>query len=126
MRNTAVQLIEGKVQLTPLFDFAPMYLDPELIPRALRWYRPDTRVELTDWSDVLAALPVPERERRMLAGALHQFGGWIERLPDIMDARGVDRDIVEFLTPSIDTQVRQLKALQPPEDHHAASDAPHP
>lgn len=112
-RNTALQLVEGRVQLTPLFDFAPMYLDPDLIPRALRWYRPDTRAELTDWADVLAALPVPDRERRMLAGELSRFAIQVERLPDIMAAQGVDHDIIEFLTPYIDTQVRQLKALQP-------------
>ncbi|MGB8419897.1 helix-turn-helix domain-containing protein [Paraburkholderia sp.] len=78
-------------------DFAPMYLDPELIPRVLRWYRPDTRVDLTDWADVLAALPVPDRERRMLALALSRFAAQIERLPDIMEAQGVDHDIIEFL-----------------------------
>lgn len=120
-RNTAVQLIDGKIQLTPLFDFAPMYLDPELIPRALRWYRPDTRIELTDWADVLAALPVAEHERSMLALALSRFAVQIERLPDIMATQGVDHDIIEFLTYSIDTQARQLRALQPPESHHAAS-----
>ena len=79
-RNTAVQLVDGKVRLTPLFDFAPMYLDPELIPRALRWYRPDTRVELTDWADVLAALPVPDHERQLLAGELGRFAVQIELL----------------------------------------------
>jgi serine/threonine-protein kinase HipA len=125
-RNTAVQLAEGKVRLTPLFDFAPMYLDPALIPRALRWYRPDTRVELTDWADVLAALPVPDHERELLAQALSRFAVQIERLPDIMETQGVDHDIIEFLTPSIDTQVRQLKALQPPEAHHAPSEPTHP
>lgn len=110
-RNTAVQLIDGEVRLTPLFDFAPMYLDPEGVPRTLRWYHPDTRVELTDWGDVLAALPVPDHERRMLAVGMSQFGAQIERLPDIMEEQGVDRDIIEFLTQSIDAQVRQLKAL---------------
>ncbi|ANB75061.1 hypothetical protein [Paraburkholderia phytofirmans] len=50
----------------------------------------------------------------------------IERLPDIMEAQGVDHDIIEFLTQSIDTQVRQLKALQPQEAHHAPSDSTHP
>jgi serine/threonine-protein kinase HipA len=125
-RNTAVQRVEGKVRLTPLFDFAPMYLDPDLIPRALRWYRPDTRVELTDWADVLTALPVPDHERRMLVQALSRFASQIERLPDIMDAQGVDRDIIEFLTQSIDTQVRQLKSLQPPEAHHAPSEPTYP
>ncbi|WP_207000015.1 type II toxin-antitoxin system HipA family toxin [Trinickia mobilis] len=112
-RNTAVQLVEGRVQLTPLFDFAPMYLDPELIPRALRWYRPDTRAELTDWADVLASLRVPDQERRMLAGKLSRFAVQVERLPDTMAAQGVDHDIIEFLSQYIDTQVRQLKALQP-------------
>ncbi|MGN6232876.1 MAG: HipA domain-containing protein [Trinickia sp.] len=120
-RNTAVQLTGGKVQLTPLFDFAPLYLDSQLIPRALRWYRPDTRMELTDWGDVLAALPVPGDERLTLGAALCRFAAQLERLPDIMDLHGVDSDIVEFLIPSIDTQVRQLKALEPPQDTRDAS-----
>jgi serine/threonine-protein kinase HipA len=103
-----------------------MYLDPELIPRALRWYGPQGGVELTAWADVLAALPIHEHERRMLAQALSRFAEQIECLPDIMEAQGVDRDIIEFLTQSIDTQVRQLKALQPPEAHHAPSDPTYP
>lgn len=123
VRNTAMQVAEdGRVQLTPLFDFAPMYLDPELIPRVLRWYRPDTRVELTDWADVLAALRVPEHERAMLESALSRFAEQVERLPAIMAAHGVDHDIIEFLTPSIETQVRQLKALQPRKTYHAPTD----
>ncbi|WP_345891125.1 HipA domain-containing protein [Burkholderia sp. Ax-1719] len=113
-RNTAVQLVDGRVQLTPLFDFAPMYLDPELVPRTLRWYRPDsTRVELTEWGDVLAALPLGGGERQRLDAALSRFAVEVERLPDIMAEQGVDQDIVQFLMPSIDTQVRQLKALHP-------------
>lgn len=122
-RNTALQVIGGEIRLTPLFDFAPMYLDPQVVPRTLRWYRPDTRVELTEWADVLAALPVPDDERRALARGLSRFAAQIERLPDIMEAQGVDDDIVEFLLRSIDTQTRQLKALQPPEARHAAPDA---
>ncbi|CAN0625684.1 serine/threonine-protein kinase HipA [Burkholderia multivorans] len=110
-RNTAVQLVDGEVRLTPLFDFAPMYLDPEGVARTLRWYHPDTRAELTDWGDVLAALPVPDHERRMLAVGMSQFGAQIERLPELMEEQGVDHDIIEFLTQSIDAQVRQLKAL---------------
>jgi len=121
-RNTAVQVLDGEIRLTPLFDFAPMYLDPQVVPRTLRWYRPDTRVELTEWADVLAALSVPDGERRTLADALVRFAAQTERLPDIMEAQGVDRDIIEFLMPSIDAQVRQLKALQSPEAHHAAPD----
>ncbi|WP_233853946.1 type II toxin-antitoxin system HipA family toxin [Paraburkholderia sp. HD33-4] len=127
VRNTAVQLVDGRVQLTPLFDFAPMYLDPEMIPRTLRWYRPDsTRAELTEWGDVLAALPVDARERQQLRAALGAFASQVERLPDTMQAQGADHDIIEFLMPSIDTQLRQLRALQPPEVHHATSHIPEP
>ncbi|WP_233831212.1 type II toxin-antitoxin system HipA family toxin [Paraburkholderia sp. ZP32-5] len=110
-RNTAVQVVDGHVRLTPLFDFAPMYLDPEGIARTLRWYRPDTQVELTEWADVLAALPVADNERPMLAAGLSRFAAQIEHLPDVMDAQGVDHDVIEFLTQSIDMQVRQLQAL---------------
>lgn len=88
-----------------------MYLDPEVISRALRWYRPETRVELTDWATVLDSLPVSVSERQALARAMNQFATQIEGLPDTMEAEGVDHDIIEFLMPSIDTQIRQLKLL---------------
>ncbi|WP_414450562.1 type II toxin-antitoxin system HipA family toxin [Burkholderia sp. 22PA0099] len=110
-RNTAVQIVDGTVQLTPLFDFAPMYLDPEAISRTLRWYAPDTRAELTDWRRILDALPVPEPERIALREQLGRFGQQLEQLPEIMTAQRVDADITEFLKPSIATQVRQLQAL---------------
>ena len=46
-RNTAVQrLPDGMVQLTPIFDFAPMYLDPEMIPRSCHWRAGNGRDEV--------------------------------------------------------------------------------
>jgi serine/threonine-protein kinase HipA len=45
---------------------------------------------------------------------LSSFAVQLERLPDVMETQGVDHDIIEFLTHSIDAQVRQLKALKPP------------
>jgi serine/threonine-protein kinase HipA len=112
-RNTAVQVVDGRVALTPLFDFAPMYLDPEGIARVLRWLHPDTRRELGDWGEVMAVLHVPEAERQRLRVALARFGTRLEGLSECMRASGVDDDIIEFLQPNIATQVRQLKALAP-------------
>lgn len=66
VRNTAVQRIDGHVRLPPLFDFAPMYLDPELIPRSLRWYRLDTRIELAEWGDM--TLPEAMKAMREMTG----------------------------------------------------------
>ena len=38
MRNTALQRdFEGRIALTPLYDFAPMYLHPDGIARRIRW-----------------------------------------------------------------------------------------
>jgi serine/threonine-protein kinase HipA len=37
-RNTAfLKLADGTIALSPLYDFAPMFLDPEGIPRSSRW-----------------------------------------------------------------------------------------
>ncbi|TCM66413.1 serine/threonine-protein kinase HipA [Acinetobacter calcoaceticus] len=41
-RNTAIQRSEqGLIQLTPVFDFAPMWLHPDGIARTTRWERDD-------------------------------------------------------------------------------------
>ncbi|MBV6320519.1 type II toxin-antitoxin system HipA family toxin [Duganella violaceipulchra] len=117
-RNTAVQKTRDHVRLTPLFDFAPMYLDPDGIPRAARWHHPATRVELTEWRDVLAALPVDDAERGHIRLALHRFAPQIQALDAHMLAAGVDDDIIRFLRPHIATQVQQLSALG--EDQHGS------
>lgn len=41
-RNTAIQRFNnGNIQLSPLFDFAPMWLHPDSIARTTRWERDD-------------------------------------------------------------------------------------
>ncbi|MFV8282891.1 HipA domain-containing protein, partial [Christiangramia marina] len=73
-RNTAVHTVDGVTRITPLFDFAPMYLDPEGITRAARWYHPESGKELQRWEDVLPQLDLPLQERRQLVEALVGFG----------------------------------------------------
>lgn len=54
-RNTAVQRDwNGRVALTPLFDFAPMYLHPDGIARRIRWQGNDNGQP--DWRRVLDTL----------------------------------------------------------------------
>ena len=111
-RNTAVQTIDGVTRITPLFDFAPMYLDPEGITRSVRWYHPESRKELRNWKDILEQLALPEQERALVVDALVRFGDQLVELPDCMRDVGVDDDIVEFVTPSIAAQRTQLLALR--------------
>jgi len=111
-RNTAVQTVDGVTRITPLFDFAPMYLDPEGITRASRWYHPETGKELHSWEDVLPHLDLPPAEHQQLVEALVRFGEQLAGLQDCMRETGVDEDIVEFVGPSIEKQRIQLLALR--------------
>jgi serine/threonine-protein kinase HipA len=111
-RNTAVHVVDGVTRITPLFDFAPMYLDPEGITRAARWYHLETRKELQRWEDILAHLALPSSEHRQLVEALVRFGEQLATLADTMREAGVDDDIVDFVTPSIAAQRTQLLALR--------------
>jgi len=111
-RNTAVQTVDGVTRLTPLFDFAPMYLDPEGIVRAARWYHRETKREIGEWKDVLAHLSLPEAEHAKLVQSLVEFGEEFTRLPEYMKVAGVEPDIIDFLRPSIATQQTQLLALK--------------
>jgi serine/threonine-protein kinase HipA len=112
-RNTAVHTVDGVTRITPLFDFAPMYLDPEGITRAARWYHPDTGKELQRWEDVLAQLALPRQDRQALVEALVDFGEQLATLTDCMREAGVDDDIVDFVTPGIAAQRTKLLALRP-------------
>lgn len=113
-RNTAIQIVGNEIRLTPLFDFAPMYMDPEGIARAARWYHPETLGELAVWGDVIDAIEMGEQERARIRAAMARFGRQIERLSETMRECGVDDEIVSYLQPSIDTQIRQLLDLAPP------------
>jgi serine/threonine-protein kinase HipA len=111
-RNTAVHTVDGVTRITPLFDFAPMYLDPEGITRASRWYHPETGKELQRWEDILPHLALPTPEHQQLVEALVRFGEQLATLPDCMREVGVDADIVDFVMPSIAAQRTQLLALR--------------
>jgi serine/threonine-protein kinase HipA len=111
-RNTAVHTADGQTRITPLFDFAPMYLDPEGITRSARWYHPGTRKELRHWNEIVAHLDLPGDEHSRLVEALVRFGEQLAGLPDCMRDVGVDADIVDFVVPSIDAQRTQLLALR--------------
>lgn len=111
-RNTAVQTVDGVTRLTPLFDFAPMYLDPEGIVRSARWYHRETKKEISHWQDVLPHLLLPEAEYLEVVNSLVAFGEKLSDLPAHMESAGVDADIIAFLRPSIAAQQAQLSALR--------------
>lgn len=110
-RNHAVQRQpDGRVQLTPLFDFAPMFLDPELIPRSVHWASADG-VRLHQWQQILPALALPTTEEAALRHALRDFAPTVATLPETMRDQGVDAAIIGACRASIDDQAHQMEAL---------------
>lgn len=93
-RNTAVQrLPDGGVRLSPLFDFAPMFRDPEGIARRFRWRCEDAGgLSVPEIVREVGTLRGVERARVVarIADALPAF----EALPTVMLEEGVDAEIV--------------------------------
>lgn len=110
-RNTAVQRIaDGTVQLTPLYDFGPMFLDPEVVPRALHW-RDAEGNRLDTWVAVFEHLDVPDKEREKLRLALSKYLPTVARLPQLAKDSGVEPTVLDACLQTIDAQVRQLDEL---------------
>jgi serine/threonine-protein kinase HipA len=122
-RNSAVQIVENRVQLTPLFDFAPMYLDKEGIARALRW-QDENQKELRNWADVLALLPLPEPEKIQLRQQLAAFGDELDKLEAMMAEQGVDDDIIQTRHQAVLAQREQLRELARPQSAPSPSPSP--
>jgi serine/threonine-protein kinase HipA len=110
-RNTAVQrLPNGTVQLTPIFDFAPMYMDRELITRGCKW-RVGKGPELIDWEEIINRLVFPDAEKQTIAEQIKAFKPIVESLAEIMHACGVDAKIVDDCKPNIEAQAARLQHI---------------
>jgi serine/threonine-protein kinase HipA len=108
-RNSAViRRQDGFVELSPLFDFAPMYLDPAGIARVCRWEGEAEQAGNPEWGRVLDSYPNHLHDARSV---LRKFAEKLVRLPDIMRRHGVDEDIIEHRLKSIENHSRQLQAL---------------
>lgn len=127
-RNTAVQRdFAGGVRLTPLYDFAPMYLHPDGIARRIRW--DDNDGGSPDWSRVVSRVceisaevqPKARRTRSKAAPAVRSdvlVAGMKAMVPALREiARrgehmGLDSDVLNHLRAGILTQAERLAALE--------------
>lgn len=110
-RNNAILRVNGNIALSPLFDFAPMFLDPEGINRVSRWEdeRPGSQPE---WATICEKLKyaLDPMETRVWVAALSEE---VKKLPDIMRECQVDDEIIERLTGWINDVATGLKSAQP-------------
>lgn len=123
-RNTAVQRdFAGRMALTPLYDFAPMYLHPDGIARRIRWEGNDSGQP--DWAKVLDRVcelgaqaqqgrrkkgPNPVQRAPLVQG-LRAMAPELERLATDGETLGLEPEVLNHLRPGILRLARELAAL---------------
>jgi serine/threonine-protein kinase HipA len=107
-RNTAFLKRGRQVRLSPLFDLAPMELDPEGIVRASRW-RSEGHLR-PDWSRVATTL-AEWIERDRTVEHLRSLAPRVGRLPQTSADCGLPRAVVERCLPRWETLARDLGAV---------------
>jgi serine/threonine-protein kinase HipA len=106
--NTALQRFEdGRICLSPLYDFAPMMLHPDGIARLSRWngesgLSPDWRLVIEQCREA-SGLPLPG-----LPAALRELRARLTLLPEHSARAGIPSDILERQRLSIDAVLEAL------------------
>jgi serine/threonine-protein kinase HipA len=123
-RNTALQRdFDGHIALTPLYDFAPMYLHPDGIARRIRWEGNDAGQP--DWGRVLdrvseLAAQVWQEERRRgpnplqraaLVAGLKAMVPRLQTVAEVAAAYRLEPEVYAYVRPGIEARVNELIAL---------------
>lgn len=110
-RNTSVQrLPDGTVRLTPLYDFAPMFLDREIIVRGCKWQVSGR--EIVEWDEIVDRIALTEGEKSKVLATLHNFAAVLGTLPETMRDCGVEDTVIEQCHRQIDTQTERLHKIK--------------
>jgi serine/threonine-protein kinase HipA len=120
-RNTALQRdFRGHVALSPLFDFAPMFLHPDGIGRRMRWV--DNDAGWPDWSRVLDAVCRDSEpgaqgrhmalDRTRLRDGLRQMAPVLADIGREGEAMGLSPAVHSVLRAGIESLARQLDLLR--------------
>jgi serine/threonine-protein kinase HipA len=110
-RNTSVQrLPDGSVRLTPLYDFAPMFLDREMIVRGCKWRTAER--EVVEWDEIVGLIPLPDDEKPKVLAALRDFAAVVGALPETMRDCGVEDAVTTQCHRQIATQAERLQRIR--------------
>jgi len=97
-RNVSFLKSEGDIQFAPIYDFAPMKADPEMITRLFKWGENCESSGLVNFQKVANQLsdfcpPV------VLLSFLEELGARLTDLPNALEKQGCPEEIINF--PSI-------------------------
>lgn len=111
-RNSAViRYPDNQVLLSPLYDFAPMILDPQGIARVARWENEEEQGR-PHWRLVTEFLRSLGCEEAAIIGLWHELAQKVPQLPGVMQSCGVDAELIAQLQQRIDhVSLRLQEAL---------------
>lgn len=94
-RNTALQKrTDGTIRLTPLYDFAPMKIDPAGHMRSTKWACMQTRDATPDWRLICDAAADGVMAGAELFDIISHKIDFLRNLPDIAKECGVSTDVI--------------------------------
>lgn len=111
-RNTAIQRnFDGLIQLTPLFDFAPMWLHPDGIARTIRWEK-DDHGGLPIWASVIEQISTSNNipQSKIIEALKHQLPIY-QNLTNFLQKIKMDQEIIENSEYRIQNICQQLEKL---------------
>lgn len=117
-RNMAVlKKIDGTLQLAPIYDFGPSFLDARAIARVIRW--DGEEAGRRDWTNIMLNLQTRLEEAGIVlsnwTGLLHsmrEFAEKLDRLPELMRDCGVAGHIIEHRRAEIERLAQDLRTLK--------------
>jgi serine/threonine-protein kinase HipA len=117
-RNMAVlKHIDGRVELAPLYDFGPSFLDARAITRVIRW--DGEGAGHRDWNHIVSNLSIRFEEAGIPFASGTQLLVWmrglaeeVETLPAIMSECGVAQHVIDRRRADIDRLMAELQAIQ--------------
>ena len=115
-RNTAfLKPADGTVVLSPLYDFAPMFLDPEGIPRSSRWEGElEPAIGRPAWGKIAETL-APWVDPKELRAILARDADAVQRLPETMRGCGVEDGVIEGVVQRCAEVAQDLMDARPKE-----------
>jgi serine/threonine-protein kinase HipA len=117
-RNTAVlKHVDGTLELAPIFDFGPSFLDARAIARLVRW--DGEEASRRDWTHIALNLQTRFEESGIeltnwpgLLQSMRGFADKLDRLPGLMEECGIASHIREQRRADIERLARDLRALK--------------
>lgn len=110
-RNTAVlKAVAAPIALTPIYDFAPMVLDPQGIARVCRWKAEEDGYPR--WGNVADALAAHGLDAAKTKRWLRELAAKVGELPAIMAEESVPQEVIDILAHRIERVARSLEDVR--------------